>query len=398
MAKICVSFLFLLLQLISCKDDIIISVASNLYNDGYACVSKIENVNLITQQIILSTKNNFPLASPAYSNTQNIFSINPYPESNQITKISFQTDSLTSQKSTLSKNICNSIATSIYSNRNQKTYILSSTTDQNKNASICLRSWNIYEINQANEINFVMNSPFDGSTLQPLHWMTLNEDRQEFIFFYPNKTSQAGGYFVTLNQKDFYANSTNSFAFTFYSIDWLSDDQILGPCVDSLNSFGLCVGNYSSGLVDQIIRLAPSYNPLLTSSYFNRESNLFLFSSQLLPNENLQIQLYVINVTNFELVSSFSYPLESYYKLVGLFIFPSNPDHLSNFNHSDTTSYSDYNNVPYGTVNFSSTIQFDNQTLIIIISCVAVLALLGILIGVCASALYFYLYNKFSTD
>lgn len=378
------------IQFICCQD-IIISVGSSLYNDGYGSSSKIENINIITQETIFSSRNTFGIESPAFSNKQYMYSINPWPNNDKITKLQLQTESKSHTTSKLSQLICNSVASSIYFDKAEKMFILSSITEKNeKNETICIKSWNIYEITKDNEIHLISNSPFKDSNLEPLNWMAFNENKEEFIFFLPNQTEETGGSFL-IQQNDFTIITSENFKFTFYSIVWLSENQIIGPCVDDMNSFGLCVGNYSSGSVNQIISLATSYNPLLTSCYLNKELNLFIFASQLSPIDFQQIQLYVVNTTNFELFSSISYSLDSFYRLSGLYIFPSDPDHFSESLIIET--YSNNNSSLSLTTTF---VKLDTHTFYIIASCIIAITIVGILIGIGSSALYFYLYNKFT--
>ena len=371
------------------EESYLLGLVSNLYNEGYGSGMVIENIE-ISDPVSGAVKfqfNDQKISSPAFSANQTMYSIPPWPGASSITEYElYEAHAPAQQQNLLQLPFCNTIATTLYSDTTGELYVLSSNAESE--ISSCSKLWRVYRVTSSGAVEFMQVSPLDGMKLDPLRWMTLNQVQEKFVFFIPD-SENGGGSFAIQNKGNSTAVVSDSFPFTFYALDWMKEDQIIGPCVDTLNSFGLCVGNYSEGSVNQVVRLPPSYNPQLTATYYSRDQNLYVFAGQLDGTNAQEIQLYIIDTSIMDVFSSISHTLPTSYRLVGLYLFPTK----ENRTHSPPSLLNPTTLTPVLNSQ-NSEITLAEESYVIILVSIMLLYALAFGIALTFIGIYFYLHNK----
>lgn len=140
-----------------------------------------------------------------------------------------------------------------------------------------------------------------------------------------------------------------------------------------------------------MIHLTPSYSFKLSSTYLEREDNLYTFAGQSNPSDSSKIEIYLVDITNYQILSTYSYNIGSNYVLTGLYIYPSS-DIVSH----PPSSPSPFINLPTENDDDESSAPLLSKTSRRIFAfCVIGLSVTAIGLGIALSVAYFYMYNKF---
>ena len=209
--------LFLLLSFLVLQskgdDETIVGVLSSVYVNEFYPGYIFENVDMTSQLSVQKTSANTLIASSVFSSFQEMFTFPPWPLVSSLSIWNVYSESTPTRiiKDLDDGGFCNYIADSIYSKKNDL-FVLS--CSEGYYNTTCLQTWNVYSVARDGNVRFIMNSPFDDLSAQPLKWMAYNEDSDVFVFYYP--TDEQEGYFIS-QQKDSGNLETDVFPYLFIS-------------------------------------------------------------------------------------------------------------------------------------------------------------------------------------